>query len=246
MQAMTATLGPYASKEALLYHLRAARGKVNYAVNTYFRAVLAEKVILADFEPRGYAYLADCKHPMAPSAATDSATAQSDAAQSTLDSIPGPVIEQILMHTNLLTLCNIAAVCTTLHKASQSAILWQSLYERRWGRPEGIEALLCGSIAQHTDCYHTSSSQPAQQTTWSGRYRHRHLSERCMQCPACRKAKVIPIVYGFPSHLLVRNMKANKLRMGNDHLIDGQPTWVCSGCSVEFTDFPFTSLELGH
>ena len=42
------------------------------AVNTYFRAVLAEKVILADFEPRGYAYLADCKRPVAPSAATDS------------------------------------------------------------------------------------------------------------------------------------------------------------------------------
>ncbi|KAL0034133.1 hypothetical protein WJX79_011017 [Trebouxia sp. C0005] len=58
MKSIRARLGPYASGTALVYHLRAARGKVFWAVNTYFRAVLAEQVNRADFEPKEYAQLA--------------------------------------------------------------------------------------------------------------------------------------------------------------------------------------------
>ncbi|KAL0045580.1 hypothetical protein WJX82_010571 [Trebouxia sp. C0006] len=48
MKSIRARLGPYASGTALLYHLRAARGKVFWAVNTYFRAVLAEQPLPAE------------------------------------------------------------------------------------------------------------------------------------------------------------------------------------------------------
>ncbi|KAL0039633.1 hypothetical protein WJX77_003909 [Trebouxia sp. C0004] len=66
MKSIRARLGPYASGTALLYHLRAARGKVFWAVNTYFRAVLAEQFNQADFEPRAYAQLAKHQGPTSP------------------------------------------------------------------------------------------------------------------------------------------------------------------------------------
>ena len=58
------------------------------------------------------------------------------------------------------------------------------------------------------------------------------------------QSKVIPVVYGFPSHLLTIAMRAETLRMGNDHLIEGQPVWTCLQCSMELFNFPFESHEL--
>ncbi len=120
-------------------------------------------------------------------------------------------------------------------QAAQSNIAWASLYKKRWG---------CIQLHQQPDSCHTASNQQAEQSKWHDKYQQRHLAEQRMQCPNCQQLKVVPIVYGFPSHLLVRNMRANKLRMGNDHLIEGQPIWTCTACTKEFTDFPFPSLEL--
>ena len=111
-------------------------------------------------------------------------------------------------------------------QAAGSDLVWKGLYCRRWGFNE------------------STVIQNQRQQAWHERYKERHLAEHGMQCPGCKQFKIIPIVYGFPSHLLVRNMRANKLRMGNDHLIDGQPIWTCSSCSEVFVDFPYLSLEI--
>lgn len=221
LQCMRAKVGPYASETAIQYHLRSARGKVFWAVNTYFRAVLAEQVQQADFEPREYAQLANCQTPAPPSLMQGSGSRE----QSNFDSIPAPVLEHVLKHCNLLTVCNAARACRSLHQAASSNVVWQCLYQQRWGLDD--HDLL-------------------QNQTQLDRYQRRHLAEHGMQCPCCQQSKIIPIVYGFPSHLLVRNMRANKLRMGNDHLIEGQPTWTCSSCPEVFADFPYVSLEIGN
>ncbi|KAL3143205.1 hypothetical protein ABBQ38_002060 [Trebouxia sp. C0009 RCD-2024] len=222
MQCMRTKLGPYASEAAIQYHLRSARGKVFWAVNTYFRAVLAEQVRQADFEPKEYAQLANCRTPAPPNLMQGSGSRE----QSSFDSIPSPVLEHVLRHCNLLTVCNAASACSSLHQAATSDLVWNSLYRQRWGSAKQDDHKLLQEQSQHD------------------RYRERHLAEHGMQCPGCKQAKIIPIVYGFPSHLLVRNMRANKLRMGNDHLIEGQPTWTCSSCSEVFANFPYISLEI--
>lgn len=225
---MRAKLGPYASETALLYHLRAARGKVFWAVNTYFRAVLAEAVRRADFEPRRYAELANCQSTVTPACVREPNLITE---QPTLESIPSSVLELVLQHTNLLTVCNAATVSTSLQKVAQSNSVWESLYNKRW----------CDATAPNDAA---PQSDQAVQLSWHDKYRQKHSAEHHMQCPRCRQSKVVPIVYGFPSHLLVRNMRANKLRMGNDHLIEGQPIWTCTHCNEEFANFPYKSHEL--
>lgn len=138
MQCMRTKLGPYASEAAIQYHLRSARGKVFWAgasfsghrnvvtprqftivaaaVNTYFRAVLAEQVRQADFEPKEYAQLANCRTPAPPNLMQGSGSRE----QSSFDSIPSPVLEHVLRHCNLLTVCNAASACSSLHQVSSA------------------------------------------------------------------------------------------------------------------------------
>ena len=82
------------------------------AVNTYFRAVLAEQVLRADFEPKEYAQLANCQTPEALHVLQDSGSRE----QLNFDSIPATVLEHVLKHCNLLTACNAANACRSLHQ----------------------------------------------------------------------------------------------------------------------------------
>ena len=139
-----------------------------------------------------------------------------------------------------------AEMLLLLVQAAQSDLVWRSLHARRWGESDfsNDQIKLSKPVSAQIRADEILSPQPVQQLSWRNKYRQRHLAELGMQCPECQTSKVIPIVYGFPSHLLVRNMKAQKLRMGNDHLIDGQPLWTCTGCKMEFNHFPYRSLEL--
>lgn len=82
------------------------------AVNTYFRAVLAEQVLRADFEPKEYAQHANCQTPQAPHVLQDTGSKE----QLNFDSIPATVLEHVLKHCNLLTACNAANACRSLHQ----------------------------------------------------------------------------------------------------------------------------------
>eukprot|EP00873_Tetraselmis_striata_P024428 jgi/Tetstr1/444692/TSEL_032540.t1 len=54
---LTVKIGPYADKEKMLYHLRITRGRVPWAVNSYFRATCAiSDNTRRDFEPSPFAY----------------------------------------------------------------------------------------------------------------------------------------------------------------------------------------------
>ena len=82
------------------------------AVNTYFRAVLAEQVRQPDFEPRLYAHLANSQAPAVLKLQHISDCQQ----QVAFDSIPAPILENVLQHCDLLTVCNAAAACKSLRQ----------------------------------------------------------------------------------------------------------------------------------
>ena len=81
-------------------------------MNTYFRAVLAEQVQRADFEPKQYAQLANCQTPPAPHLLGDKGSNE----HLSFDSVPATVLEHVLQHCNLLTACNAANACRSLHQ----------------------------------------------------------------------------------------------------------------------------------
>lgn len=84
------------------------------AVNTYFRAVLAEQVNRADFEPREYAQLAILQAPTAPKYYQHPVTTE----QMNLENIPSSVLEHVLQHTNLFTVCSAALASRSLCKVN--------------------------------------------------------------------------------------------------------------------------------
>jgi len=82
------------------------------AVNTYFRAELAEQVNRADFEPREYAQLANYQAPTASKCTQHSLTTE----QTNLENIPSSVLEHVLQHANLYTVCSAALASRSLCK----------------------------------------------------------------------------------------------------------------------------------
>ena len=92
-------------------------------MNTYFRAVLAEQVQRADFEPKEYARLANCQTPAAPALLQD--TSSKD--HVSFDSIPATILEHVLQHCNLLTACNAAKACRSLHQVGALPCLLREL-----------------------------------------------------------------------------------------------------------------------
>ena len=84
------------------------------AVNTYFRAVLAEQVWRADFEPRQYAELANTHSPEPQTPTQDLRHRE----QLDFNCIPAQVLEGVLQCCNLLTVCNAAATCKSLHQVN--------------------------------------------------------------------------------------------------------------------------------
>lgn len=54
-------------------------------------------------------------------------------------------------------------------------------------------------------------------------------------CPICKKVnKVIPIVYGFPSHKMARSAKKGKIRLGGCSYSGCEPNWYCNRDKLEF------------
>jgi len=92
-------------------------------VNTYFRAVLAEQVNRADFEPREYAQLAKYQAPTAPKCTQHPLTTE----QTNFENIPASVLEHVLQHTNLFTVCSAALASRSLCKVKLI-----TSFESRW------------------------------------------------------------------------------------------------------------------
>ena len=66
-----------------------------------------------------------------------------------------------------------------------------------------------------------------------------------MTCPECHAARVTPIVYGFPSPQLVTALKKQKVLLGGDYLVEGDPSWACRACQSRWRAWPFAWPAVG-
>lgn len=238
LQSLRRKLGPYANQDKLVFHIRTARGKVHWAVNSYFRDVLCEanNGIVADFRhKRSTGHLPQAVTLFAATASGASCEAITAAP---ICDIPG-VLEQILTHLDFTDVCQASSVCKAFYQAAQSHTVWEVLSKRRWG----------GAVYPLDSCASCTSSgistlASASQQYGCHSYIQQHRFEQEMRCPRCGLAKIVPIVYGYPSPHLLLGMRSKRLMLGGDHLVDDCHVWTCTCCAASFRWFPFGNLEL--
>eukprot|EP00891_Asterochloris_glomerata_P009712 jgi/Astpho2/9712/Aster-x1601 len=138
-------VGPYADAALLERHLRAANGRLHWAVNSYFRDVcVARHAGQRDFEPRSSSHVIAVRTRGAAAAPSSKLKvpggSQSDAAvlsenvagvraasteaagpggcrqeQACLQQLPETLLESIMARTDVATVCQAASTCRTLH-----------------------------------------------------------------------------------------------------------------------------------
>ena len=65
-------------------------------------------------------------------------------------------------------------------------------------------------------------------------------SERLTVCLHCMEwTAVVPVVYGFPSQILVDQYRLKKLQMGGDYLMGGMAAFMCLHCGMQFFSYPY-------
>ena len=100
-------------------------------------------------------------------------------------------------------------------------------------RPEPADS---GSRGEATGCPQAKAEvgrlRTGVQSPWQVALRQRAQCESRMRCPvglSCKGA-VCPVLYGYPSHDLVNLMRAHKLVLAGDYLLEDQPCWACTEC----------------
>ena len=97
----------------------------------------------------------------------------------------------------------------------------------------------------HTDSLHCIISNRDVSLNAYQLFRLCHTSEKSKTCLYCwSKASVVPVVYGFPSQLLIEQYRIKKLHMGGDYLLEGTATYICLNCGVQFFSYPYWCREI--
>ncbi|KAK3271752.1 hypothetical protein CYMTET_19925, partial [Cymbomonas tetramitiformis] len=156
---MRRRVGPYASELLMLRHLRTSRGKVHWAVNSYFRQQIQSANPPYDFEvPRSDNTQPAPLSVRSPDLASDMAAAVLAPSQSAavidaaplqdsengadagsrealrLNLLPGGLLEHVLRHCrDHLDVCHAAQACRSFREAATSESLWETLGSQRWG-----------------------------------------------------------------------------------------------------------------
>ena len=221
--------GPFASDATLRAHLRAARGKLHWSMNGYFRqAVLdADPRAKCDFEPRP---LASDRPAVEPARGVSSSTTTTTTCR-----------EADVPRLPLLVWELIQARVPAGTRAGRSSFL---LRLRRRARPP------CGVANTSPDG--ATPPRPRRPRAnpavpdWRDEYRRRHVRECAMTCPECLATRVTPIVYGFPSPALVSALRRGRVLLGGDYLVDGDPAWGCRACHSRWLRWPFAWPDVGQ
>ena len=222
--------GPFASDATLRAHLRAARGKLHWSMNGYFRqAVLdADPRAKCDFEPRP---LASDRPADESSSGADNycePTCRDDGTD--VPRLPPLVWELVLARVPAVDACRLARVSSSTRDAAHAPPVWRRQFVSRWG--DAAASRVASRAAPDTP-------------DWRDEYRRRHARERAMTCPECLAARVTPIVYGFPSPALVSALRRGRVLLGGDYLVDGDPAWGCRACQSRWLRWPFAWPDVG-
>ena len=222
--------GPFASDATLRAHLRAARGKLHWSMNGYFRqAVLdADPRAKCDFEPRP---LASDRPAVEPARGVSSSTTTTTTCrEADVPRLPPLVWELILARVPAVDACRLARVSSSTRDAARAPSVWRRQYVSRWGDAAASRV--------------ASRANPAV-PDWRDEYRRRHVRECAMTCPECLATRVTPIVYGFPSPALVSALRRGRVLLGGDYLVDGDPAWGCRACHSRWLRWPFAWPDVG-
>lgn len=111
----------------------------------------------------------------------------------------------------------------------------------RPGAGEGSAAAAAGRAVAAAGPWAVADEGPG--VTWKRRLQEQLAHVRAMRCPRCLGA-LVPLVYGFPSPVLLAGMRAQRLILGGDHLIDNCHVWACVSCNSSFRHYPYGPLGL--
>ena len=229
-------VGPFADAECLRQHLRAARGKLHWSANGYFREAVTATVIpprvgraRRDFEPKPLARdpLRDREPPDAGGPSFRGKDEKEGDAQTETPSLPPLAWERVLSRVSLADACRLARVAPATREAAGSESVWRAQYAARWG-------------ARAVASLETRAAHSEKTIRWRDEYRARHARDANMTCPECLTGKVTPIVYGFPSPSLVAAMRDGVVLLGGDYLVEGDPNWACKACQSKWRAWPFS------
>ena len=158
-------VGPFADAECLRQHLRAARGKLHWSANGYFREAVTATVIpprvgraRRDFEPKPLARdplrddrEADERRPSSPRKEKEEPSPPSH-------SLPPLAWERVLSRVSLADACRLARVAPAAREAAGSETVWRAQYASRWGARAA--ASLETRAAARRDCLLYTSPSP--------------------------------------------------------------------------------------
>ena len=85
---------------------------------------------------------------------------------------------------------------------------------------------------------------PFGETSWKLAYRQRLTAEYHHRCPrslhnGCADGTVVPVVFGYPSYILIQAMKASHVKLGGDYLHELEPIWCCTKCDWASIYYPY-------
>ena len=236
-------VGPFADAECLRQHLRAARGKLHWSANGYFREAVTATVIpprvgraRRDFEPRPLA-----RDPLRDDREADE-TKPSFALKNEKEapslSLPPLAWERVLSRVSLADACRMALVAPAAREAAGSETLARAV--RGASAPAPPPAWRRAPPPRDArEARETAEALPSSDerrlrlfsVSDSAEYRARHARDVDMTCPECLTSKVTPIVHGFRARA-GRGMRGGVVALGGDYLVR-RPTGrkACCRCA---------------
>jgi hypothetical protein len=60
------------------------------------------------------------------------------------------------------------------------------------------------------------------------------MSRRKAVCPKCQSKEVVKIIYGYPTHKLFEEARAEKVKLGGCVISSDSPNYACKSCRHEW------------
>lgn len=229
--------GPWASDDKLRCHLRSARGKLHWAINSYMRICLSDEGTRLDYEPRSGVLFRPCaatSSDIQSLAIKDNSRESGDAQEEDPGSLDAwaPTLVSLLLEqiSDPWTLISASRVSRAFYKETRNEKLWKDLFDSKWP----VVFPLSKAKGQGA-----SSASPLRRTIES--FRDQSLFIHRMSCPVCGEDRgIVPIVYGYPSVQLMEKMRKKMCILGGDHLVEECFVWGCHQCNESFKVHPFS------
>eukprot|EP00884_Botryococcus_braunii_P014341 jgi/Botrbrau1/22908/Bobra.0065s0060.1 len=141
LQDLVELVGSHARPEFLVRHLRQSRGRLHWAVNSYFREVLASPVPAdgrEDFAPKPLILprpvtVLGADNGLCNMVRASQIQRRASQVPGTGLMLPQPTLEDVLSMCGVQTVCTAAFVSREFRQAASSNLVWQKLYKQRWG-----------------------------------------------------------------------------------------------------------------